>query len=233
MTPIMQQFLAKSVDFRGAMYREIKTIPFTKETEYRVLATLTMADISSEHWLAIHTLAYSENFISAVSLLRLQYEALLRAHWLYYCAKDEQIKDLHQPLDEKNIRTIENRMPNISEMITDLGKSVEAGIIDTKLAILLQEFKETHVRPTNSFIHSGMHAFNRQRDGYIEPMLIQIVQNSNGLEALNAMLQGLLCDSEGWLTLYIVRLQHQYLDCLPMQIDDIIKQFYSTNAPFI
>ena len=124
-------------------------------------------------------------------------------------------------------------MPNISEMITDLGKSVEAGIIDTKLAILLQEFKETHVRPTNSFIHSGMHAFNRQRDGYIEPMLIQIVQNSNGLEALNAMLQGVLCDSEGWLTLYIVRLQHQYLDCLPMQIDDIIKQFYSTNAPFI
>ena len=78
-----------------------------------------------------------------------------------------------------------------------------------------------------------MHAFNRQRDGYIEPMLIQIVQNSNGLEALNAMLQGLLCDSEGWLPLYIVRLQHQYLDCLPMQIDDIIKQFYSTNAPFI
>ena len=47
------------------------------------------------------------------------------------------------------------------------------------------------------------------------------------------MLQGLLCDSEGWLPLYIVRLQHQYLDCLPMQIDDIIKQFYSTNAPFI
>ncbi|ULJ63108.1 hypothetical protein MIS46_03370 [Wielerella bovis] len=231
MTPILKQFLAKSIDFRAAMFREIKEIPFTDETEYQILATLIMADISSEYWEAIHALAYAESFIPAVSLLRLQYESLLRAYWLYYCAKNERISELHQPLDEKNVRSIENHMPNVKEMLVDLDKAVIAGKLHPKSVQMFQEFREMHNQPANSFVHSGMHAFNRQREGFIEPMFIQIVQNANGLEALNAMLQGLLCDSEGWLSLYIVRLQHQYLDCLPMQIENIVQQFYRENAP--
>ena len=231
MTSIMKQFLAKSEEFRAAMFREIKEIPFTDETEYRVLATLIMADISSEHGAAIHALARSNCFISATSLLRLQYETLLRAYWLYYCAREDRIKELHQPLDEKNIRTIENHMPSIKEMLIDLNKAAEAEKIHPKAVAMFSEFRELHIRPTNSFVHGGMHAFHRKRDGHIEPMLIQIVQNSNGIEALNAMLQGLMCDSEGNLSLYIVRLQYLYLDCLPMQLDEIAQKFYRENRP--
>ena len=184
----MKRFLAKSEEFCNAMFREIKKIPCTDETEPRISATLIMADISSEHHSAILTLARNGNFISSTSLLRLQYEALLRAYWLYWYAKDERVDALHQPISEQNVKKIENWMPNITEMLADLNKAVDAGKLPKKAVQLFQEFRERHIKPTNSFIHGGMHAFNRQRDGYIEPMLIQIVQNSNGIQTLNAML---------------------------------------------
>ena len=229
-TSVMKQFLAKSEEFCNAMFREIKKIPCTDETEPRISATLIMADISSEHHSAILTLARNGNFISSTSLLRLQYEALLRAYWLYWYAKDERVDALHQPISEQNVKKIENWMPNITEMLADLNKAVDAEKLPNKAVQLFQEFRERHIKPTNSFIHGGMHAFNRQRDGYIEPMLIQIVQNSNGIQTLNAMLQGAMCDGSGLSLFPIVQMQYLYMDCLPMDLDKIIQKFYSKEV---
>lgn len=79
MTQTFRVFLAKSYEFCQALYGDIDDIPFTDENEYRILSVLVMLDISSEHGQAIHRLAESGLFISATSLLRLQYEATIRA----------------------------------------------------------------------------------------------------------------------------------------------------------
>lgn len=224
MTPNLKQFLAKSTEFRTEIFRYINHIPFTEKNEKRILATLIMSDISSEHCLAIQHLAKMECFISIASLLRLQYESLLRATWLFWCASDDLVEKLHQPLTEQSVK-VEKLIPTINLLLQDLKIVVENGKLPRKAFDLLNEFKVKHIKPVHSFVHSGMHAFNRKKEGYVEPMLIQLVQNSNGLDALNAMILATLIGDERTL-MYIVQMQHLYLDCLPMHIPEIMKQHY-------
>lgn len=224
----IKSFLSQSQEFRAAIFRKIKEIPFTDENESRILATLIMLDISSEHWFSIQELIKNEHFISSTALMRLQYESLLRGSWLYWCADDKHIQSLNQALNEQNVKKVERSTPTISVILENLKAKVETGEIPKKFFSLVQEFKEQHLKPVHSFVHSGMHAFNRKKEGYIDPMIIQIGQNANGLEVLNAMLQATLIN-DGEILMYIVQMQYLYLNCLPMPISDIVKTFYSAD----
>ena len=225
MSPNFKNFLIKSKEFHEAIIRKIQTIPFTPETEFRVLATLIMTDISSEHYQSIHLIMENDCFISATSLLRLQYESLLRATWIYWCASNELIEKLHAPLTENKVKNVEKHMPTINHILEDLSQAAALGKISQQHLKLLKEFKDTHLRPTNSYVHSGTHAFSRKKEGFFEPMMIQILQNSNGLESLNALLLGTMTHDEE-IVKYIISMQYIYFDCLPMQIPEIIKRFY-------
>ena len=42
-----KKFYAKSLEFREALHRKTKEVPYTEETEKRILATLTLLDIAT------------------------------------------------------------------------------------------------------------------------------------------------------------------------------------------
>lgn len=229
MTQPFRVFLAKSYEFCQALYRDIDDIPFTDENEYRILSVLVMLDISSEHGQAIHRLAESGLFISATSLLRLQYEATIRAFWLYYCAKEKIINKLQQPLTEQNVKQFENITPTITIMLEEIEKGIQNQSIPNKAYVLLKGFKDLHFKHSCSYVHSGLHAFNRKKEGFPEPLMIQLLQNSNGLEAINAMLLATMSQSMQTMS-SVLSMQYLYLDCLPMQIPEIMHKFYFNNA---
>ena len=58
--------------------------------------------------------------------------------------------------------------------------------------------------------------------------MIQILQNSNGLEALNAMLLATIMNSVPVMN-HVLQTQYLYVDCLPMHIPQIMENFYNVS----
>ena len=50
-----------------------------------------MARIAMEHGMAILALMHVDSVTSMIAMLRIQYEAVVRALWLFFCASDERI----------------------------------------------------------------------------------------------------------------------------------------------
>ena len=219
-----KKFYAKSLEFREALHRKIPEVPYTEETEKRILAALTLLDIATEHGESIHLLAVNNCYISATSLLRLQYEATLKAAWIYWVAKDHIIDKWHQSLNEENVNRVNNSTPTITDILQELSIGVEKGIVPNALLEKLRQFRQLN-KMSNSYVHSGMLAFNRKKEGYPIMGMIQIMQNSNGLESLCCMIAGDMAQNRETMQ-YLLNIQLLYLECLPMQIPDIANTFY-------
>lgn len=223
-----KKFYSQSIDFRNSLLSETNKLSDIDSFNNREAATLILADISSEHGLSVHLLAKERCNISASSLLRLQFESLIRAQWIYWVAKDEVVERFYKPLTQQNASQAEKRIPTINVILEDLDSAAREGVVPQRAVQLMREFKELTMKPANSYVHTGMHAFSRKKDGFPEPLIIQIMQNSNGLEALNAMLLATIINSADMLQ-KVVALQYLYMDSLPMHIPEIMNRFYSTR----
>lgn len=139
-------------------------------------------------------------------------------------SKDHIIDKWHQSLNETNIKRVDNSTPTLTEILQELSIGVEKGIVPNKAFTLLKEFRQQN-KMSNSYVHSSMLAFSRKKEGYPTGSMIQIMQNSNGLEVLCCMLVGDMM-RDGEIMQYLLNIQLLYLDCLPMQLPDIINTFY-------
>ncbi len=225
MSAAFKRFYSQSMDFRTSLLSETNKIPNIDDFNNREIATLILADISSEHGHAVHLLAKEGCNISASSLLRLQFESLIRAQWIYWVAKDDIVERFYKPLTQQNASQAEKRIPTINIILKDLEDAAREGIVPEKAVAMMREFKELTMKPANSYVHTGMHAFSRKKDGFPEPLIIQILQNSNGLEALNAMLLSTVVNSADMIQ-KVLALQYLYIESLPMHIPQIMEKFY-------
>lgn len=226
MSAAFKRFYSQSMDFRTSLLSETNKIPNIDDFNHREIATLILADISSEHGHAVHLLAKEWCNISASSLLRLQFESLIRAQWIYWVAKDDIVERFYKPLTQQNASQAEKRIPTINIILKDLDDAAREGIVPERAVAMMREFKELTMKPANSYVHTGMHAFSRKKDGFPEPLIIQILQNSNGLEALNAMLLATVVNSADMIQ-KVLALQYLYIDSLPMHIPQIMEKFYN------
>lgn len=218
------------MDFRKSLLSETDKIPSMDGFNNRETATFILTDISSEHGHAVHVLAKDGCNISASSLLRLQFESLIKAQWIYWVAKDDIVERFYKPLTQQNASQAEKRIPTINIILDDLDDAVREGVVPKRAVEMMREFKELTMKPSNSYVHTGMHAFSRKKDGFPEPLIIQILQNSNGLEALNAMLLATVVNSSNMMQ-RVLALQYLYIDSLPMHIPEIMDKFYNIRYP--
>lgn len=86
-------------------------------------AALGMCVVAMEHATALRALMALGLPTSAVSLMRLQFEALTRAMWLIYAASDAAIEKLSAPLTIETEQAAKN-LPSAKEMIDQIGKRV-------------------------------------------------------------------------------------------------------------
>ena len=73
----------------------------------RLTACRILCSVALEHAESAKILIVSGNFTSAVGLLRLQYEALVRAVWLLYAASDSAVGKLAAELTSEGARKSE------------------------------------------------------------------------------------------------------------------------------
>lgn len=146
---------------------------------------------------------------SASALLRLQYEALLRATWLMFVASPLHIERLAKTLDLEAEQAAKN-LPGYLEMLTAVTKVAPEG-----LAAPLAEFNQYSRHALNSFVHSGIHALHRSRYGYPLELALTVVRFSNAILHFAYRLFTTLSGSQQHMD-DVTRAYLDFTDCLPM-----------------
>lgn len=203
---MINSLLSRSAELESRLLEFFALAPFNDSE--RVMASRVMCSIAFEHAESAKMLISGGNLTSATGLVRLQYEALVRAMWLLYAASDTVVSKLTSELTQEAANKA-NRLPMLSEMLEKLqGKAPQ------ELVNMLLEFKEHSWKPLSSFIHGGIHAIHRHSKGYPLPLLEQMVRISNGVSVMVGMLLVIL-HGGGAQRGKMPLIQREFADCLP------------------
>lgn len=179
------------------------------ESSARLRASGNFCQISIEHSCAVRNLSESRMFTSSFVVLRAQFESLLRAVWLLYCANDDQVSRLSAQLDLDSEQSTKN-LPQAQDMLKALGFAPNAKVPFDALT----EFKDSSWKALNSFAHAGIHPLKRLVDGYPIEMVLANVRMSNAL-ALMAGMQFCILTGIPELQKELTPLYARFPDCLP------------------
>ena len=174
----------------------------------RSRVTTTLCGIAFEHANSLRSLITSGNHTSAVALLRPQFEAVTRAVWLHYAATDTAVAKLVAPLTPETEKSAGDS-PSMKEMLDAIERKAHPSASQ-----MLARFKEQSWKAMNSFVHGGTHPVNRFGEGYPPPLLVQVLQNSNGLSTMAAMVLALL-SGDANIVRRVSQCQPEFEDCLP------------------
>jgi hypothetical protein len=144
------------------------------ETPLRVCLTLDACSLAVEHGRALRELLARGLESSAIGLLRVQHESLLRAAWICFAAPEKAIEELGAPLTSTTLKRA-NGLP----MASDLLRAVELSDAPAELKRGLREFRDTSWAAVNSYSHAGLMALGRAVFGHVETQLVQAVQVAN------------------------------------------------------
>lgn len=176
----------------------------------RITASYGFCGIAIEHGDSTRLLAKSGLVTSAIVVHRSQFEALVRAVWVLYSAKDTHIEKLTADLNPEAEQNTKN-LPQVNDMLAELEKNPVAAIPYQALS----EFKQYSWRALNSYVHAGIHPLRRTTDGYPIELVVQFIKISNGITVLAGMQVAVLTGSQ-----QIVRnvrdLHIPFADCLPI-----------------
>lgn len=153
----------------------------------RISASVAAAGVALEHGRALRVLVADGLPTAALSLLRLQHEALTRTVWLLYAATDSAIAKLSAPLT-KEAEAAAGKLPMLADMLKQLADKPGAA----QPLIGLLAFKDNNAAALNSFVHGGIHALTRHAQGYPVPLLVGTLRNCNGLMVMAAMMLAVL-----------------------------------------
>jgi hypothetical protein len=146
---------------------------------------------------------------SGSAVLRLQYEALLRAAWLLYAATPSHIDKLGRTLDLEAEQAAKN-LPGYMDMLDAVTKKAPHA-----LSAPIAEFNQYSRHALNSFVHSGIHPLQRAREGYPLEMATTMVRFSNGLMHFAYRMLASLSGSQRRMD-RVTHLCLQFTDCVPM-----------------
>lgn len=203
---MINTLLSRSAELEDQLIEFLRLPPF--DSSERISTSRVMCSIAFEHAESAKILIASGNLTSATGLVRLQFEALVRAMWLLYAASDQAVSKLSCELTVESAQKA-NKIP----MLTDMLQKLEGKAPQEPLGMLL-EFKEYSWKPLSSFIHGGIHAINRHSRGDPEQQLAQMLKISNGISVMVGMLLVIL-HGGGQQMGKIPRIQQDYTDCLP------------------
>lgn len=174
----------------------------------RITSSRTLCGVSFEHAESVRILIATGNFTSSLGVLRMQYEALVKAVWILYAASESSIGKLQSELNHETAKRAD-KVPSLSEMLGELDGKAPSQAISPLL-----EFKEYSWKPLSSYIHGGIHAINRHGKGYPTPLLSQAARSSNGLLIMTGMML-VIMSGDSRHSGRISAIQKRFADCLP------------------
>lgn len=187
--------LARSENLHAAWQEAIADVALGGDespSSLREHLTLDACELTLQHGQAFRQLIGDGLEASAMALLRVQHEALLRATWLLYAATAEEIATLGAPHLPATLKQA-NSLPLTNVLLA----KVEASDAPAQLKRGLREFRDVSWARMNSYAHAGLLALGRVSQGHPEDHLIQVVQVSNAHCYVANMLAATVLDPEG------------------------------------
>lgn len=202
----MDRLLTKSLAFLEEIHPILCLGPskLTKRWE----GSWVMCDVAIEHAHSLQSLMNGRNYTSAVSILRLQFDALTRSVWLLWGATDKKVERIMQDLTVESANA-DNGLPSHVEMLQQIKGKAPA-----EATRMLFEFRDVTWKASSSYVHGGIHAMKRHSEGYPMQLLQQIVINSNGLAMLSAVHLATMAGNQHVIN-DITRIRDLYKDILP------------------
>lgn len=141
--------LLKDITDRGAQIREQlrQLLPDKYPADTKITLLLAYVDIALEHHEAIWLLTKSRLYGSAFAMVRLVYDAMLRAFWINKVATEQQIE---QAIDDEFGFPLEKILAEIKRDYFSDRPPEEAQKFDSFLQLIKQAW-----RPMCSYTHSG------------------------------------------------------------------------------
>ena len=175
----------------------------------RAWAAKVMCSIALEHATSAKVLIGVGHKTSAVSLFRLQYEALVRAIWVLQGATETQVATFCESINESNFDELNKQQLSADAMLKELKKHLPEHVMDR-----LMEFKKTSWKPLCSMVHGGVMALQTHATDFPPSKLKDLVKLSNALSCLAAnVLTNISTDRS--LVGFTTRLYKMFRDCLP------------------
>lgn len=187
----------------GSLLQDAKQ-PTTK----RGLLTAALSQVAIEHTSSQRILIETDHHVSALSMVRLTFESLVRSIWIHHCASDEWIKQLTSPIEPGQLA--EPIMgPPMESMLLSIDKSAPPFI-----GLMLRDLKDSTWQPMNSYVHGGLYAIAQVLSVSTPQQLISVMRNANGLALMAANVFVVACDDKS-LAGRIKKIQFENLECLP------------------
>lgn len=179
--------------------------------EQRCDLALKSALLSAEHSAAAFVLISGQFCAPGYSLLRTQFETLVRGIWFMYAASDTWIEKLSQPLTVEAAEAAKDALM-LDKMLKGLRSSASA---PAALLDQLEACRDVIWKALNSYTHGGFHPLARFQAGYPPRLSYDVLRNSNAIVALASQLAAIATgDSQNMIP---VRTLHtDFADCLPI-----------------
>lgn len=184
-------YLARTAQLHETVARHRNSLQIPKHP--RVVLSFKAGCLSLELAAGTLRLAHEGNVSAAMALIRPQFECLVRGMWLLYAADDDWILKLSQPLTVETAKQ-GNKAPMLKDMLEALSKRTEPPL--RFMVQQLNQFQEQGKVVLNSFTHGGMVPLARVGEGYPEWMVVNALQNSNGVVSISAQLLTVLTGDE-------------------------------------
>lgn len=172
----MDNFLDRSDELHIEILAQLEGVEAFPGIRHEV--ALVACGMALEYALSLRLLVRTKCLTSALSMMRLQYEALGRGVWLLYAATDLQVQTLASPLSV-DAETAARKIPMFSTMLEQVVEKAPA-----QASRMLLNFKEVNWHAMNSFVHSGIHPLRRHAEGYPVGLIESVVKNCNGLNVM-------------------------------------------------
>lgn len=173
----VERLFIRSEEFHKLMEGLLNYPPY--EITLRREISRVLSSAAFEHAESIQGLLLAGNTTSAIALLRLQYESLVRAIWIIYSASEAMVEKLSAELNSENAKKA-NRLPMLSQMLKEMENFTPQNAL-----IPLLEFRDTSWKDLSSFVHGGFHLIHRHGEGYPDWLQETVLRSSNNLNGMN------------------------------------------------
>lgn len=206
--------LERSAAFLEALMDQIASAEHFGSTDDRQEAAIAAAEVAIEHGTALNALFHMGMANSAVALLRLEYESLLRSAWLLYAATDAEVLKASAPLTKESAEAAKN-LPNAQAMLVDLERKMKTDPGLAGLVVPLRELRDEAWKPMNAFVHCGLHPLASAKHGFPEKLAVSVVKISNALIHFAAKLLSRFTGDHEVMT-QVDEAYKQFQDVMPM-----------------
>lgn len=169
--------LARSEAFNRALAEAVGEV-HVDGLDQRASVTMDALMVASQHGHALRALLDMDLGVSGVAMLRLQYEAVLRAVWTLWVASELELNKLSAPLTPATTKAA-----NSLGMASVLLKAIEASQAPDDLKRSLREIRTHSWEVLNSYVHAGLYPLRRHDTAQDHETTISL-RMSNGLAAV-------------------------------------------------